>query len=295
MSRLRRLLPGRKLLSLCEALGWSVWVLVAQSLVLAFFLGVLFLTVFGTEIPSQEFLETVILESDLDRSFLLLGVTSLGSLFVIVPSVRWWLGREFRGIIGAELPRRDQVIFALATVVPIAIISDLVYEVAQTQWLSWSGELHQPLAFLSLSELHQRFQDVPYPILIGAMALGPAIAEELVFRGVIGRRLIAEWGTIPGVLLTSLFFAAAHVSPAHALGTIPIGILLHWLYLKTKSIWIPIIVHFCNNLLAISMVRFHLAEDVHIPLPAVAALLAYLIVILTLVHSRERQLARISV
>ncbi|MEZ6066566.1 MAG: hypothetical protein R3B90_12860 [Planctomycetaceae bacterium] len=34
----------------------------------------------------------------------------------------------------------------------------------------------------------------PYPVLLVAIALGPAIGEELVFRGLIGRGLIHRWG-----------------------------------------------------------------------------------------------------
>lgn len=284
--RVRKLWPFAS--SLFEAMLWTSWTLLAQSLALGAFLACLYVAVFGLQPTDWETIQTVALESDLDRSFLLMGVTSLGGLFVIVPSVRWWLGRDARRILGLQVPRREQVVFALATVAPIAIVSDLIYETAQRQWLTWANEAGQPLAFLSIAELHQRFQGVPYPVLVAAMALGPAIAEELIFRGIIGRQLIGTWGTIPGVLLTSLFFAAAHVAPAHALGTLPIGILLHWLYLKTKSLWIPILVHFCNNLLAITMVRFELASEVPISTPAVIALLAYLLVILGLLHMRER-------
>lgn len=268
---------------------WTCWTLLAQVVVLVLFLGILMLLVFGLQWPDTETLQLVVLESDLDRSFLLLGVTSLGALFLIVPSVRLRMGERTRELLGTNLPTREQVVFALATVTPVAIVSDLVYEMAQRQWLSLTaGSLEHPLAFTTLSELHQRFDGVPYPILIVAMALGPAIGEELVFRGFIGRRLIETWGMLPGVLLTSLFFAIAHVSPAHAVGTLPIALLLHWLYLQTRTLWIPILVHFCNNLLAITLVRYRLVEDIQLPLPAIIALLVYLAVILGLLHVRQR-------
>ena len=278
-----------RLLALAESLLWTAWSLLSQVVVLVVFMGVLMLNVFGFRWPDPETLQQVALDSNLDRSFLLLGVTSLGAVFLIVPCVFWRLGREARNLLGTHWPRRDQLVFALATVTPVAIVSDLVYEIAQQQWISLTTEsASHPLAFLTMAELHQRFQGVPYPILVVAMALGPAICEELVFRGLIGRRLIATWGVVPGVLLTSLLFAAAHISPAHAVGTIPIALMLHWLYLQTRTIWIPIIVHFCNNVLAITLVRFHLAEGINIPPQAILALLVYLGFILALLHIRER-------
>ncbi len=64
--------------------------------------------------------------------------------------------------------------------------------------------------------------------LIVAFAVAPALGEELVFRGVIGRGLIARWGLPAGVLITSVMFAAIHVHPAHVVGVIPVGIAMHF-------------------------------------------------------------------
>ncbi|MEZ5942637.1 MAG: CPBP family intramembrane glutamic endopeptidase [Planctomycetaceae bacterium] len=274
--------------SLLVAVMWMVWSLLAQAIVLGGFLVFLLVAVFGWHIPDASLIEVVALQSDLDRSFLLLGVTSLGVLFVIVPSVRLWFGPNVREILGTQLPRREHVVFALATVVPIAVLSNCLHEFVLKQWMTWTNLHGGTVAFSSVAELHRRCQGVPFPILVGAMALGPAIAEELVFRGVIGKRLTSTFGIYPGILLTSILFAVAHVSPAHAAGTLPIGILLHWLYLKTGSIWTPILVHFCNNLLAISMVRFHLSDAIHISPQAVVALGCYLLVILALIHHLDR-------
>jgi hypothetical protein len=79
------------------------------------------------------------------------------------------------------------------------------------------------------------------------MAVAPAIGEELVFRGVIGRGLVARWGVPAGVILTSLLFAGAHLHPAHAIGVVPLGIFMHLMYLATRSFWAPVLVHFLNN------------------------------------------------
>lgn len=86
-----------------------------------------------------------------------------------------------------------------------------------------------------------------FPMMLFLVALLPAIGEELVFRGVIGRGLVARWGMVRGVLLTSLFFAAVHLHPVHALALLPLAVCLHLVYLATRSFWAPVVLHLLNN------------------------------------------------
>ena len=58
---------------------------------------------------------------------------------------------------------------------------------------------------------------VSFFVAVVVLALGPAIGEELVFRGVIGQGLIRARGVVTGVVITCLLFAAMHVFPPHAL------------------------------------------------------------------------------
>ncbi len=98
-------------------------------------------------------------------------------------------------------------------------------------------------------------KDVPVPLLLLAIAVCPAIGEEIVFRGVIGRGLVARYGIVVGVLLTSCFFAFAHIHPAHSLAVLPLGIYLHIAYLATRSWVAPVLIHFINNAAAVVMMQ----------------------------------------
>ena len=44
--------------------------------------------------------------------------------------------------------------------------------------------------------------------------------------------------------MTSLLFSVAHLHPAHQLSVFPLGVLLHVIYLATRSILAPILLHF---------------------------------------------------
>lgn len=276
--------------TLWEAAGWTFGYLIAQAIVLAGLLLVMIVSAFGTTWPDQASLLNWCLEQNLDTSFLFVGASSLGTLFVMVPLVRWREGKEFRQKLGWRNPTLVELIYASATIVPIALLGNVLYDASRT-WQTWPlWPFAAALRETSLDQLYSRFQGVSFPVLVVALALGPAVGEELIFRGVLGRRLISRYGLIPGVALTSICFAAAHVDPMHAVATLPIAVLLHVLYLKTGTIWVPILVHFGNNLLALSLVRFEIPTVEHVPPVAVTGLCVYLAVILCLMHVRVRNI-----
>lgn len=103
-----------------------------------------------------------------------------------------------------------------------------------------------------LSEMMQ----APFPVVVLTIAVLPAIGEELLFRGLIGRGLVARWGLVGGMALTSVLFGAIHVVPAQALAVIPLGLVMHYAYYTTRSFWGAVLVHFLNNLWASVLMKF---------------------------------------
>ena len=85
---------------------------------------------------------------------------------------------------------------------------------------------------------------------ITAVIVAP-VAEETFFRGFmlqgIGKRLGYTWGTV----ISSALFALAHISPTNLVPIFILGLMLAWLYNKTKSIWPCIIVHCIYNSIAL--------------------------------------------
>jgi hypothetical protein len=70
--------------------------------------------------------------------------------------------------------------------------------------------------------------------------------------------LCARYGLIAGVVVTSILFGLLHIDPAYALVTAIMGAYLHFVYLASRSIWVPIILHVVNNGVAVLIA---LAED----------------------------------
>jgi hypothetical protein len=97
------------------------------------------------------------------------------------------------------------------------------------------------------SAIRGTFQQVPWYVTLVAVALGPGLVEELFCRGFLGRGLCARYRIGWGVLLSSLLFAALHLSPSQFVIFTLMGAYLHFTYLASRSIWVPVVLHLLNN------------------------------------------------
>ena len=80
------------------------------------------------------------------------------------------------------------------------------------------------------------------------LCLLPALAEEMVFRGMI-QTLLRPFGQAAAILVTAILFAAMH-STGTMLYALVAGLALGWCALRCGSIWPGVAVHFINNTLA---------------------------------------------
>jgi uncharacterized protein len=85
-------------------------------------------------------------------------------------------------------------------------------------------------------------------LLIG---VGPGIGEELFCRGFLGRGLVANHGYVLGVIMTSVLFGLMHVEPQQVIYAPVLGLLLHFVYLTTRSLLLPMLLHTLNNSLSV--------------------------------------------
>lgn len=96
---------------------------------------------------------------------------------------------------------------------------------------------------------------IPTLVVVLVLAVVPAIAEELAFRGVVLGALIRRM-RIPGALvLQALLFALLHGSLFRILPTFVLGLLLGWIALRTRSLWPSMVAHALNNGILIALDR----------------------------------------
>lgn len=83
------------------------------------------------------------------------------------------------------------------------------------------------------------------------IALIPAVAEELIMRGVIARGLQSKWKPWTAIILSALFFMLVHGSLQQTVFQFILGVVLAFVAYKGMNIIYPIVLHFINNLTVI--------------------------------------------
>lgn len=90
-----------------------------------------------------------------------------------------------------------------------------------------------------------------YLVNILMIAILPAVGEELIFRGILQRRLVeftrSRW---IGILLAAALFSAIHMQFQGFIPRFALGVAFGYLLEVTGSIWVPIAAHFFNNAIA---------------------------------------------
>ncbi len=77
------------------------------------------------------------------------------------------------------------------------------------------------------------------------------IVEELIFRGILLQRWGVKWGLRWGLGASSLMFGMLHFN--NPLGLTLFGLVMGLLYIRTRSLWMPIMCHALNNLAAVGI------------------------------------------
>ncbi len=80
--------------------------------------------------------------------------------------------------------------------------------------------------------------------------------EEVFFRGFLFAGLAARFGVVTGLIVSSAVFAIAHADVKVMVPIFVAGLLFGWAYHKTKTLWVPISAHACQNLAAVMFLDF---------------------------------------
>ena len=86
-----------------------------------------------------------------------------------------------------------------------------------------------------------------------------AIGEELLFRGLVQRDLMKALGWKWGLILASLMFAVMHLtwrSIPEVVFVFGVGLILGYLYYKTKSLVAPIVIHGMGNVTLVAVIPY---------------------------------------
>ncbi len=87
---------------------------------------------------------------------------------------------------------------------------------------------------------------------IAIMAILPAVAEEFLFRGVL-QPLFGQWfrNVHVSIWVVAAIFSAIHMQFFGFIPRLVLGGLFGYLYFWSRTIWVPVLAHFINNLIAV--------------------------------------------
>lgn len=100
-------------------------------------------------------------------------------------------------------------------------------------------------------------------LIIGLMV---PLVEEMVFRGAVLRELLLRspqrhW---PAIAVSALIFAVIHGNPAQMPHAFVVGLLIGWMYCRTRSILPGVIYHWVNNTVAYVLYNLYPNPELHL-------------------------------
>lgn len=167
------------------------------------------------------------------------GPTWIGVTAIAARWRRW----SFADYMGLVLPRRRELIFAIACLIAILIATDVM-----------SYALGRPVIPQFMIDAYKSAQGpIALVLLFLAIVVFAPVCEEIAFRGFLFRGLsFSRFGAPGAILLTSAMWALMHVQyDWFVIGQIfLLGIFLGWLRWATGSTVLTIVLHFVTNLAA---------------------------------------------
>ncbi|MCP4645007.1 MAG: CPBP family intramembrane metalloprotease [bacterium] len=92
--------------------------------------------------------------------------------------------------------------------------------------------------------------EAPVGMFIVICVMAPLL-EEALFRGLILDGLLKRSTPRKAIIVSALLFSIAHLNPAQIPFAFLMGIILGWLFFRTRSLWTVVLAHFTLNSMAI--------------------------------------------
>lgn len=186
------------------------------------------------------------------------SVDLIYSVLLLILSV--YLTKDFWVEMGLRFKREPFLNFkTIAITLPLMLGTSMVLNYAITSLTGLDGSQNQ-------NELIKIFGDYPLLLVFQALIFAP-IVEELMYRGLLFG-VVQKRSQMFAIFFSSFFFGLAHIYPSLIDGQymdlvfLPtyfmLGFWLNRAYVKSKSLYTPVIIHFINN--AIGVFAIYLAS-----------------------------------
>lgn len=201
------------------------------------------------------------------------GLIASQLLCIALPGVLGVLasGQPLRERLSLRLPSPADLLLGLVAGAACPLVGQLVASL-QAPWVP------TPASALEALSAALNIGDYPLPVVILIFAALPALCEELLFRGAILGLLRSSAPRAVQVLVVAALFGLLHLSAFRILPTAALGLLFGVATLRSRSLLVPVLMHFLNNGLLVGMVGLGLIDEADASPPLWAGALGLLLV-----------------
>jgi hypothetical protein len=194
-------------------------------------------------------------------------------LFILLPALLFakWIYSDVGKIIRIRLPDLKELgLFTVGIVVLSPLLQSYLYiqNYYLEIWAKNSSFINSVKSFFdSLNEMVEKtygnllsasniFELV---LVVIVVAVVPALSEETMFRGFIQRSFELKYKKYLAAIITALFFSLYHFNPYGFIPLFVLGAFFGFAAYKSKTLIIPMILHFFNNFSAV--ILYHIIGD----------------------------------
>lgn len=176
----------------------------------------------------------------------------------LIPGVIYWRWSEQHRV--EEFVRRPLPSYLLLAISLLIMIAFIPFN----SWIiEWNKSLHLPQGLHQIEEWMFRKEEelaamtrfltnfntgVELVVALVVMAVIPAVGEEVLFRGIIQRKIFHKIGDMhASIWATAALFSATHLQFYGFVPRMLLGAMMGYMYAWTRNLWTPIFAHFINN------------------------------------------------
>jgi membrane protease YdiL (CAAX protease family) len=204
-------------------------------------------------------------------------------LFILLPALIFakWIYNDVGKIIRIRIPRLNEIgLFTIGIFILTPLLQSYLY--IQNHYLDiWAQNSGLIKSLKDFFDTLNALVEKTYGNLLSAsnifemtlvvlvVAIVPAVAEETMFRGYIQRSFELKLKPYFAIILTALFFSLYHFNPYGLIPLFILGAYFGFTAYISKSLVIPMILHFLNNFTAV-MLYYFIGDDELIDSGAIA-------------------------
>ncbi|MCF7957948.1 MAG: ABC transporter permease subunit [Phycisphaerae bacterium] len=172
-------------------------------------------------------------------------ITQWGLFFLPILTLLWFTKIDIKKTLSLKTPRTTALI---ATILMAAAMLVLGH-----QYTTWQGNFIKPPQEYAemMKTLFENTTPAKLIVLLLAIALSPAVCEEVLFRGVILSGLRSRCSVKLSIIATGILFGLMHIYISQIIPTALLGIVITYLVLRSGSIFTGILFHLLNNSIAV--------------------------------------------